>query len=250
MDAIFKIVKSGPTGISIVGLELDNHEYLLEDGVLVSTRNYAYSHSVTLNMIKYIRSNIEGPAEFQVNLHKTDCIDESTFVLKEDGLIEVSHIIIPNKVWIDYVKTREPSEFNRYTDIIYYDNDVFYKYDPSTSESLPISTQDLVKLDYIPNTSIPTTIKAQKNTFNTYYLKNIYNILGNKYFDLICSKPKINHEYMALKSEIDTVFVCLKCIQFLIEDMQLYEAQKLMEDFYVLCSRYNNVSNLIKHGLY
>jgi hypothetical protein len=43
MDSIFKIGKFGTCGIKIVGLELDNDEYLNEDNVIISTRNYTYN---------------------------------------------------------------------------------------------------------------------------------------------------------------------------------------------------------------
>lgn len=51
MDSIFKISKSGTSGILIEGLEKDNSEYIAEDGILVSTRNYAYSQTITLNTL-------------------------------------------------------------------------------------------------------------------------------------------------------------------------------------------------------
>ena len=48
MDSVFKICKKGACGITITGLERDNDEYLNEtDEITVSTRNYAYSQTVT-----------------------------------------------------------------------------------------------------------------------------------------------------------------------------------------------------------
>ena len=55
MDSIFKISKSGIYGILVEGLEKDNGEYLNEEtDILISTRNYAYSHTVTLNTLTSI----------------------------------------------------------------------------------------------------------------------------------------------------------------------------------------------------
>ena len=58
MDSVFKICKKGACGITITGLERDNDEYLNEaDEITVSTRNYAYSQTVTLNAITSIKSS-------------------------------------------------------------------------------------------------------------------------------------------------------------------------------------------------
>ena len=59
MDSIFKISKKGLCGITVTGLELDNDEYLSEDNVIISTRNYTYQQSVTINVLKSINAQQE-----------------------------------------------------------------------------------------------------------------------------------------------------------------------------------------------
>ena len=79
MDSIFKISKSGIYGILVEGLEKDNGEYLNEEtDILISTRNYAYSHTVTLNTLTSISSDgTETFDTYSVNEHCTTCIDSS-----------------------------------------------------------------------------------------------------------------------------------------------------------------------------
>jgi hypothetical protein len=58
MDSIFKITKISSCGVTITGLEKDNSEYLAEDAsVLISNRNYTYSHTITLNIFNSVSSD-------------------------------------------------------------------------------------------------------------------------------------------------------------------------------------------------
>jgi hypothetical protein len=104
MDSIFKISKSGTSGILIEGLEKDNSEYIAEDGILVSTRNYAYSQTITLNTLRSVKAN--GTETFEsatLVSHVLNPMDSSVFQLTKDGLYLVSHIILPTKVWFDMI---------------------------------------------------------------------------------------------------------------------------------------------------
>ena len=93
MDSVFKICKKGACGITITGLEKDNDEYLNEDGeVAVSTRNYTYSQTVTINAITSIKSSGEEITQkYDIVEHVIDCIDESEMEMPIDGLYEVTH---------------------------------------------------------------------------------------------------------------------------------------------------------------
>ena len=111
MDSVFKICKKGACGITITGLERDNDEYLNEtDEITVSTRNYAYSQTVTLNAITSIKSSgDEVTQKYDIVEHVIDCIDESEMEMPIDGLYEVTHIILPTDVWLKYVLERNPT---------------------------------------------------------------------------------------------------------------------------------------------
>lgn len=57
MDSIFKVCKRGECGISIIGLERDNNEYINEDAELYSIRSYKYSESITINVVNSVTSD-------------------------------------------------------------------------------------------------------------------------------------------------------------------------------------------------
>ena len=179
MDSIFKISKSGIYGILVEGLEKDNGEYLNEEtDILISTRNYAYSHTVTLNTLTSISSDgTETFDTYSVNEHCTTCIDSSEFILSKDGLYGIAHIIIPTKVWLDHVIERDLLAFNEYSVVYYYDNEKFYKYLNG------VSTEVLLSEILSANGSAPvdinqkstTLIRSDKNTFIMCYINECFN---------------------------------------------------------------------------
>lgn len=252
MDAIFKINKVGVSSISILGLELDNNEYLKEDGVLISTRSYAFSHSVTLNVISNITSTAIKNQRHSVNLHKTDCIDENVFILPEDGLIEVNHMIIPNEIWLNYLLGNDVQALARYHSIVYYDtpSGEFRKYNSNTSSHTVLTIDEVLKEEYLPTSNVTTVVRADKNTFNMYYLKTTYNRVASEYLDTLLHRPFIGHQLKSLKEATDCLLMCMKCITILIEDFQLYEAQLLLEDMEIISARLQKTNPLIKHGSY
>ena len=56
MNSIFKVSKLGTCGISIVGLERDNNEYLT-DPTIISVRNYTFLQSVSINTLTSIKAD-------------------------------------------------------------------------------------------------------------------------------------------------------------------------------------------------
>lgn len=82
MDSIFKICKDGQFGLIITGLEKDNDEYLSDEELIVSTRNYSYLQTITLNVITSIQSSgDELMQSYDIVKHTIDCIDESNIKL-------------------------------------------------------------------------------------------------------------------------------------------------------------------------
>lgn len=253
MDAIFKINKVGVSSISVLGLELDNDEYLKEDGVLVSTRSYAFSHSVTLNVMSNITTTGVKNQTYSINLHKTGCIDENVFVMSEDGLIEVNHMIIPNDVWLNYLLANDVQALNRYDSIVYYDtpSGTFKMHiDNLGTPPIDITIEDILKEEYLPTSYVTSVIRADKNTFNMYYLKTAYNRVSSDYLNTLLHRPMIGHQLKLLKESADCLLMCMKCVTILIEDLQLYEAQVLLEDVQTITARMQDSNPLIKHGSY
>ena len=122
MNSVFKISKTGTCGITITGLELDNGEYLKDTDILISTRNFKYTHCATINAISTIKYDETKTTKiYEVVDHKLHQIDETTFTVPVDGLYEVTHIIIPNNDWLNYVIETDPQSLYAYKTIMFYD---------------------------------------------------------------------------------------------------------------------------------
>ena len=250
MDSIFKISRSGTYGILIEGLEKDNSEYLNEEtNILISTRNYAYSHTVTLNTISYLSSTgTETFDTYGVNKH-INAIDTQEFTFSKDGLYKVSHIILPNQIWLAYVLERDPQALNEYSHIYYYNTtlDKFFIYSQGTSTQVTIAEiLDAEYVDKVLVTDLVTTvIRLDKNTFIMYFLNECFNKLCK---DLLLSLPQncnINSQvYKQGMFNRDLLWMGINVIKYCLEQSQLYEAQRYLEEISkcdVLCN--NSLNN-------
>ena len=254
MDSIFKISKSGTYGILIEGLERDNGEYIDElTGVLISTRQYAYSHSVTVNVLTYLSANgVETPITSAVNDHSL--IDSQLFKLTKDGLYKVSHIILPNQVWLAYVLERDPSTLTlNYSHVYYYNtaDNKFYLYTNGTSTEVQvIDILNAQAVDKVLTTDLVTTvIRLDKNTFIMYYLNDCFRAMCK---DLLQSLPntckQTSDEYKQKIYNRDVVWMTINVIKYALSVSQYYEAQRYLESITrcgILCS---TVSTNINYG--
>lgn len=237
MDSVFKICKKGTCGITITGLEKDNDEYLNEDDeIVVSTRNYAYSHTITLNAITSIKSNgDETIQKYEIVIHDIDCIDESDMEMPIDGLYEVTHIILPNEKWLAYVIERDKGALTAYNLIYYYDtpSDTFMKY--VDEESIPVSVEEVLKVNALPPSDVKdkthTIIRGDKNTFCLCHLNEcFYRLCKNLLGEL---PGRCRNKLDDIKLQIynrDIVWMAINVIKYLIELAQYYEAQRVLED--------------------
>ena len=248
MDSIFKISKSGIYGILVEGLEKDNGEYLNEEtDILISTRNYAYSHTVTLNTLTSISSDgTETFDTYSVNEHCTTCIDSSEFILSKDGLYGIAHIIIPTKVWLDYVIERDLSAFNEYSVVYYYDNEKFYKYLNG------VSTEVLLSEILSANGSAPadinqkstTLIRSDKNTFIMCYINECFNGVCKEVLRLVPLKCSTQEalDFKSLIFKRDLLWTAINAIKYSIKLKQLYEAQRMLEETIFCGQLCNNIT--------
>lgn len=256
MDSIFKICKKGACGITITGLEKDNDEYLSEDSeIIVSTRNYAYSQTVTLNAITSIKSNGEETLqEYTIVKHEMDCIDESDVELPIDGLYQVTHIIIPNKEWLDYVLERDEGALDAYNLIYYYDIEAqsFMKY--ADGKSTPASVEEVLQVNALPPSDIRekthTIIRGDKNTFSMCHLNDcFYKICKNLLSNLPGRCQNKLDDFKLLIYNRDIIWMSINVIKYLIELAQYYEAQRILEDITQCGGICNNVdTSSVKGG--
>lgn len=250
MDSLFKISKKGLCGITVTGLELDGDEYLSEDNVIISTRNYTYNQSVTVNvLISYNSKQEETIKDVQVIKHKVDCIDESDMIMEQDGIHEVVHIILPTQEWLNHVLTHSPESLDAYYGIYYYDtsNSNYMKFD--SGKSYKTSIEEILQINAIPPIDITelttTIIRSSKSTFCLCKLREcFYQICKN----LLQSYPVKCPENQDSQWEYyrDIIWMTINVIKYLLEKEQFYEAQRILEEVTYCGSICNNVNTIKK----
>lgn len=237
MDSVFKICKKGACGITVTGLEKDNDEYLNETGeITVSTRNYAYSQTITLNAITSIKSSgDEVIQKYDIVEHVIDCIDESDLEMPIDGLYEVSHIILPTEVWLSYVLERDPTALTAYSSIYYYSiqAESFMKY--IEGESTAVTVEEVLAVNALPPSSVTekttTIIRGDKNTFCVCHINEcFYKLCKNLLGDLPGRCKNRLSDVQTLIYNRDIIWMAINVIKYLIELKQYYEAQRVLED--------------------
>ena len=236
MDSIFKISRSGTYGITVDGLETDSSEYLVEGtDILISTRNYAYSQTVTINVISYLNSSgTETFETYEVNNHSLP-LDTQEFLLSKDGLYKISHIILPTQVWLQYVLGRDPNALSAYNLIYYYNttDSKFYLYANNNSTEVQLTT--ILSAPYVdsvlPEDKVSTVIRADKNTFIMYYLNDCFGKLSKELLVSLQSNCNINDS--SYKQKIfnrDVLWMGINVIKYSLAVSQYYEAQRILED--------------------
>lgn len=193
MDSIFKISKSGTYGIVVEGLEIDNSEYIPVDGIRSSIRNYMYTDSVTINTLSSLSSTgVETFISHAINIHN-NATDSTPFTLTKDGLYLISHIILPNRTWLDYMLETYPSDLTAYNLIYYYNVSLnkFYKYEAGIHTEVLLS--EIMSANYTWSGNVAeqtsTIIRSDKNTFIMYYLNECFARITK---ELLLSLPSLS----------------------------------------------------------
>ena len=230
MDSIFKITKNGTCGILVDGLELDNSEYISPEGVWVSTRNYTYLHSNTLNVLYSMKfDGTETMEAYKVVDHVTNPIDRSEFTFRVDGLYEISHLIIPNRDWLNYVLKNNASALTAYSLVYFIENGLFYKYTAGVITEVTLT--EIMSVN--PNTT--TIIRCDKSTFCTCYISECFNKLCASIFESISLRCSNKTAEKDLIRDRDILWMAINVIKYQLETNQLYEAQRVLESV-TLCS--------------
>ena len=193
MDSIFKISKSGTYGIVVEGLEIDNSEYIPVDGIRSSIRNYMYTDSVTINILSSLSSTgVETFISHAINIHN-NATDSTPFTLTKDGLYLISHIILPNRTWLDYMLETYPSDLTAYNLIYYYNISLnkFYKYEAGIHTEVLLSEIMAANYTWSGNVAEQTStiIRSDKNTFIMYYLNECFARITK---ELLLSLPSLS----------------------------------------------------------
>lgn len=236
MDSIFKITKKGLCGITVTGLELDNDEYLNEDNVLISTRNYTYTQSVTINVLKSINAQQEETIrDAKVVLHKVDCIDESDFEMEVDGLHSIIHIILPTQDWLNNVLTHSPESLDSYYGVYFYNTNTstYMKYE--NGKSVLTSLEEILEINALSPASIDelttTIIKNAKSTFCLCKIRDCFYQISRKLLEAYPVKcPDKSDDIATLQYYRDILWMAINTIKYLLEKEQFYEAQRILQE--------------------
>lgn len=250
MDSIFKISKKGLCGITVTGLELDNDEYLSEDNVIISTRNYTYQQSVTINVLKSINAQQEETVrDVKIVQHKVDCIDESDFEMEIDGLHSIIHIILPTQEWLNHVLTHSPESLEAYYGVYYYDINTsqYKKYENGTSWL--VSLEEILEINAVPPISITelttTIIRNSKSTFCLCKIRECFYQICKKLLQVYPVKcPDKSDDLSQLQYYRDIIWMALNVVKYLLEKEQFYEAQRILEEITYcgsICGNLNTV---------
>lgn len=237
MNSVFKLCKSSPCSVSVLGLEEENEEYLFDSDITISTRAYTYEQSVTLNAIYTVSSSGEETLiQNEVNVHKDKIIDESIFEMPTDGIYKIIHMIIPTDEWLDYVIKRDPGALDVYHSIYVYSLEMsaFIKYNPEDSTYSPVNIQELLEVNACPpqDTFEKTTtlIKDDKTTFNICHISECYYLLCKNLFDALTAKCAYNTNNNKLDIyNRDLIWMSINIIKYLLEKGQYFEAQRILE---------------------
>lgn len=254
MDSIFKVSKKGLCGITVTGLELDNDEYLSEDNVIISTRNYTYQQSVTINILKSINAKQEETIrDVQVVLHKVDCIDESDFEMEVDGLHSIIHMILPTQEWLTHVVTHSPESLESYYGVYYYDTNTsnYMKYD--SGKIMLASLEEILEINAIPPidpTELTTTIiRNSKSTFCLCKLRECFYQICKKLLQAFPVKcPDQLSDISEWQYYRDIIWMAINVIKYLLEKEQYYEAQRILEEITYCGSICNNLDTVQKYS--
>lgn len=250
MDSIFKLSKKGLCGITVSGLELDNDEYLNEDNVIISTRNYTYKQSITINVLIRCNSKQEETIkDVQVIKHSVDCIDESDMVMEQDGIHEIIHIILPTQEWLNHVLTHSPESLNAYYGVYFYDTGSaqYMKYE--NGKVVTVSIEEILEINAVPpvDTSELTTtiIKNSKSTFCLCKLRECFYLICKNLLQEYPEKCPEN-SYNQLQYYRDIIWMTINVIKYLLEKEQFYEAQRILEEITQCGSICNNIQTVKK----
>ena len=165
--------------------------------------------------------------------------DISEFQLKNDGKLTAYHFIIPNKQWVN--KFTSELLFQTYPILIYYDNGQFYKSIDGgvTSE---IITYEIIK-EINPTTT--NIAKCKKDTFSLCFLYKCYINYCKQVLEQDISKCITKDSDLVFRR--DFVWMTINVIKYYLENGQLDEAQRLLEET-MSCNGFCK-SNILKYSL-
>ena len=218
-----------------------------------SYQNFLYKDSVTITIV--VLNEIDNPQLVAIshNTHSGN-LDEVELPLNKDGHYTITQLIVPTLDWYKRESKKERNNFFRYDTLYISDGKNLYKATDS-------DFQKVDELDFIYNISLnKTTIsKSQKDLFLTCFLWKCYISLAKEVFDQLIKNNKgqgkiskcgnENEDTKDLIYRRDFVWATINVINYLIDDCNFEEAQKILEEI-VSCNGFcqPNSSSILYHG--
>lgn len=235
MEAVFKICKLPKKNtIQIVGLEQDNDAYLKPGNVTISKRQYLYTETATINIVRSVTLDGEGTPKAMVIEHPEDSVlDSCDMSLEKDGMYTVSHIILPTMKWLLRVLETSRESINLYSVICIYDelSDDIYLYNKDKNILDLITVEDLLQLPYEVNNMVdpaPSIIRLDKNTFVMDSLIDCHVHYCNLILqsEMIRCGRVINSQNKYIR---DVLWCAINVIKYHLSFNNIYEAQRILE---------------------
>ena len=211
-----------------------NNDVLIKQEILdhndLTLQNKTYNYIATEDAYSNVVDN---------NYIALESKDISEFQLKNDGKLTAYHFIIPNKQWVN--KFTSELLFQTYPILIYYDNGQFYKSIDGgvTSE---IITYEIIK-EINPTTT--NIAKCNKTTFSLCFLYKCYINYCKQVLEQDISKCITKDSDLVFRR--DFVWMTINVIKYYLENGQLDEAQRLLEET-MSCNGFCK-SNILKYSL-
>lgn len=184
----------------------------------ISTNNYTITLTSTIaSGYEYIHT-VQKVSTTETTFENSEITDStSTYNLTSDGYYILSEIKLPNVETVDNY---------------YILDDVIY--DPDGAE---ITAEELLEVD-----TTDTNITREDNDYFLYYYLETYyiNLIKDKFMKGICSCNCVSSNDLT-KTTIDTLTMGLDVVKILLEYLQYYEAQRMIEQLSV-CSGEINVN--------
>ena len=215
---------------------LIKQEVLDHSDIALQSKQYNYIATEDANNYASIDDNYASVDDNYIALESKDI---SEFQLENDGKLTAYHFIIPTKQRLN--KFTSEVLFQTYPILIYYDNGQFYK---SIDGGV---TSELITYELIKEINTITTniAKCNKPTFSLCFLYKCYINYCKQVLEQNISKCITKDSDLVFRR--DFVWMTINVIKYYLENGQLDEAQRLLEET-MSCNGFCK-SNILKYSL-
>ena len=221
MKPLFRICKNGACGLSITGLEKEDHQYssTLTDDYGV----FRYTDTVSITVITPVdyKEN-EGDYIWEVKEHlDTDITDVTVMQFPQDGLHKITRLVLPTLQWLQEFTNAGFDPYSIYDYIYVYDKGAIYKVFENTMTQ--VSLLEPISLN---PTMCSTAFYDSQYTFCTCRLQECFYGHAQDYLNNVCSRCSEDKESIRNR---DIIWITMNTIQYLLDLGRYFEAQKILE---------------------